>query len=568
MPDDPVLDVALGLAEVDTGDDPLPVELWAAQIVGSTTAALRSPDPLLDGDSDDDWGPEGQPTAAAFLVGLVESFADRVHGPDGGAVATALTALVPYLTDDAADVARRALRSSPVSPGWGPLLGTARVERSLLMTHETDDADQVALVARYPDTDRTFVVMTLIDWNLGGMAKDLLVADDVDMVLGLTVTEGIDVRELDPAEARARVEDALQLTDMTLGSPASEDLDDLRPLLDRLLVTMPEAAELPDRTEPDPDELEALAHDIARAATTGSDEFDEDELFDAATLMIDYVANWMGRPGLAWSPVRLELFLMDFVPRKVVAPPEELIDLPERMMRVVPAAHRMAGWEDRYVDDALAVLERFAGPFRSAISDPASSGPVKQMMMRALAEGIDLQDPAAVEQMVERINAMGGIDVFASAVDLEYPLPEPIDTSVVAEPMRRRVEAIDACLVELCVALFDPEHLAMSRALLVRMANEHPDELARGRPDGWGGGIPYAICQINGVFSNSWRSDLDVQGRDVAEFSGVSQQTLGQRAKTIRWLLDLDHWPPPDPYWRSDVRRRHEQFGARIEDAR
>lgn len=89
--------------------------------------------------------------------------------------------------------------------------------------------------------------------------------------------------------------------------------------------------------------------------------------------------------------------------------------------------------------------------------------------------------------MIERINAMGGIDAFASAVDLEYPLPDPIDTSVVAEPMRRRVEAIDTCLVELCVELFDPEHLAMSRALLVRMANEHPDEIARGRPDGWGG---------------------------------------------------------------------------------
>lgn len=58
-----------------------------------------------------------------------------------------------------------------------------------------------------------------------------------------------------------------------------------------------------------------------------------------------------------------------------------------------------------------------------------------------------------------------------------------------------------------------------------------------------------------------------LQGLDVAEVSGVLQQTLSQRAKAVRSLLDLDHWPPPDPYWRSDVRRRHEQFGASIEAA-
>lgn len=567
LPDDPVMEIARGLAEVDNGDDPLPVELWATQLIGSMTASLRSSSPWFDDEDDDeDWGPGGPPTEEAFLIGLAQSFAERLEGPSGRFAAASLAAILPYLPDDAAKIAHRALGPTPRSPSWARMIGTARVERSLLMTHETDDAEQVALVARYPGTDRTFLVMALIDLNLGGLAKDLLAADDVQMVLDLSAADGIDVRDLDPAEARARVEDALRVSDMTIDAPVSEELDELRPLLERLLATMPEAAELPEPAPPESAELEALARRLAERAATASADFDADELFEAAELMIDYVATWMGRPPLTWSPVRVELFLMDFVPRKVAVPPEQLIDLPERMAALVPAAHHLAGWEDRYVADTLEVIERFADHFRSIISDPAAGGPVKQMMMRAIAEGIDLADPAALEQMVERINAMGGIDAFAQAADLTYPLPEPMDTSILAGPLRRRVAEIDELLMELCVELFDPEHLEMSRALLVRLANEHPDELVRGLPDGWGGGIPYALCQINKMFTNHWRSDLDVQAADVVEMTGLSQQTLTQRAKQVRQLLDLDHWPPPEHYWRSDVRRRHEILTARLDD--
>jgi hypothetical protein len=259
---------------------------------------------------------------------------------------------------------------------------------------------------------------------------------------------------------------------------------------------------------------------------------------------------------------------MDYVPRKIAMPPEHLIDLPERLAALVPFAQRMAGWEDRYVAATLSVIEQITPEFRSLISSPDAGSPAKQMLLRALAEGIDLEDPAALEEMVQRINAMGGIDVFGSGADLAYPLPEPMDTSVIAEPMRLRVAQIDDALMELCVELFDPEHLEMSRALLVRMSNEHPEELLRGEATGWGGGIPYALCQINKVFGNTGRSDLDVQAQDLVEFSGLSQQTLSQRAKQVRRLLDLDHWPPPAAYWRSDVRERHESWGARIDEVR
>lgn len=575
---DPVVALASGLLEVESGGDPLPIDLWASQMIGMTNAALTPAYPW-DPDPDEDWGPDGPPTPEEFHKSTVASFLTRLDGPHGDTVAAALHALVPYLPDEAHHMAVEGLlthsataQSAP--PIWAPFVGTARVERCLLLTHETDDADQIALVVRYPVIDQTFVMMALIDLNMGGLAKDLLVTDDLEPVLDVGETQGIESVELDPAVAAARLVDALRITDMTIDAPVDEDLLLMRPLLERLMDTLPAPAELPDHEPPTGDELADLAHrlaerTLARADLNSDDDPAKELSFEAlertADLMLGYVATWIGRAPLTWSPARVELFLADFVPRKIAAPPDELVDLPERLAALVPAAHELAGWSDRYVAETLDRIRSVTPVFLSRISSPESGSPAKQMMMRALAEGVDLEDPDALDALVHRINAMGGVDVFGSGADLSYPLPEPIDTSVVAEPLRDRVAEIDDELMHVCVDLFDPEHLDMCRALLVRMANEHPDELRRGGAVGWGGGIPYALCQINQMFTQGWRSSLGVQGVDVVDVTGVSQQTLGQRAKLVRTLLDLDHWPPPEPYWRSDVRASVELMRARLD---
>ncbi len=585
MDGDPVMSMIESIEIAASYDDPMQVELWAAELVGNMRVQLRPAlpweQPALDP------GGEPLPDEEEFFGFLAAGIGAKLGGPDHRVADMALHALIPYLPDEAAVVGRElAARTTSDLPDWFELVGAAVIEESFSMDHETDDGHNLALVARYPGTEQRFLVMLLVDVNMGRLGKDILISDAIDEVRGSGVGQGIELTELPLAVARARIEAALAMTDMTIDAPVADDFDELRPILERLLASMPEPAPLSDRDEATTDEFDAMVERLvseagsseAGSATAGSTAPGQAELVDlrmAAHLMCSFCADRVGVDPLAWSPTRLEIFLLDHVPRKVAAPPEELLALPELLKQLVPAAHRGAGWADRYAGDAITIIDLCQDEFRSRLVSPEDSGPAKAMMMRAIAEGLDLDDPEALHGLIDRVNEMGGIDVFGAGDDLALDglaldglAPEHFDESAVPDALRGRVAEIDDTMVDVALELFDPELLDMSRALLVRLANEHPDELAKGHADGWAGGIPYAIGQINKVFASNWHSDLTVQVQDLVEVAAVSQATLTQRAKRIRTLLDLDTWPPPDQYFRQDARRRYEALNQRRNRAR
>ena len=90
-----------------------------------------------------------------------------------------------------------------------------------------------------------------VDHNLGGMAKDsFALPDGINEVIAMLQENEenpgqLDYREIPLEEAAARWTEALEMTDMMLDPPTSEDFDDLRALLAARLSKLPSGSAVP-----------------------------------------------------------------------------------------------------------------------------------------------------------------------------------------------------------------------------------------------------------------------------------------------------------------------------------
>jgi hypothetical protein len=107
-----------------------------------------------------------------------------------------------------------------------------------------------------------------------------------------------------------------------------------------------------------------------------------------------------------WGPGELDEVLLEVLPRKVVFEPGD-------EARVVPTAVALLGWLGRtgrltgpYSADALVehVVSR-AGAVAEALRDPSRWGPAKRMVQSMADSGVDLSDPAQLEQAMAAFNA-------------------------------------------------------------------------------------------------------------------------------------------------------------------
>jgi len=92
----------------------------------------------------------------------------------------------------------------------------------------------------------------------------------------------------------------------------------------------------------------------------------------------------------------------------VPVPPEALASLPAELAALVPAAQRLAGWEERHVAFTLEMIERVTPEFMELVASDEVREPAKRLAMRAIEDDVDLEDPDAVAALVERMRNEGG----------------------------------------------------------------------------------------------------------------------------------------------------------------
>jgi hypothetical protein len=241
------------------------------------------------------------------------------------------------------------------------------------------------------------------------MAKDILLADSIDRVAEVMRQNPDDEAEvrlerIGPAVAAAEIHAAMDLTEMTLDAPVSEDYAGLRALAMLPADEAPGGAAATEREEMPAEDRDALRDEFLASPEGGEFASDGDEAF-VVSLAIDFCADYVdGRP-LRWSPVVVELFMARWVLRKVLADAAVFEVLPAALDAWIRFAGRKQSIPERAITMTREAIPRWRDEMASAGSDPANGGPAQQFLTAAQEAGVDVTDQQALTTFMAGWNA-------------------------------------------------------------------------------------------------------------------------------------------------------------------
>ena len=294
-------------------------------------------------------------------------------------------------------------------PSWVGNVGEAEITGAAVMYEDVfDDASNVFLDAVHPSGEM-HAVGVLIDNNLGGMAKDVLLADSIERVAAVMRKHPrrdgeLRLERIAPGVAAGRIHAAVELTDMTLDPPVAEDYARLRSMALLRADEAPEYKPAPERDEMPHEERDGLREEFL-SSPEGKDFASDGGEARAVSLAIDFCADYVdGRP-LRWSAVVVELFMANWIPRKVLADQGLFERLPSALDAWVRFAGRKAGTPEWAVEETRKAIPRWSDEMAERGSDPAAGGPAKQFLTAARAAGVDVEDAGALETFMTGWNA-------------------------------------------------------------------------------------------------------------------------------------------------------------------
>ncbi|WP_216870381.1 DUF6398 domain-containing protein [Modestobacter excelsi] len=523
-------DVAAALA----ADDPLPLLGVASSLLAAfddRPALRRSSEPALP--------PLDEVVQSFFEVDLIET--------------SALLAAIAGLAGD--DVLRHRVRREiaarrHVLPRW--LLGMDEaepVDSVVEMRHVLGDGVNVVLGVRLPGGHELCVVV-YIDHNLGTLVKDAFLvpfgpAELVDVMAASADDPDTALSDLDPADARARITEAMELSALTFPPIETDTWPACRPLVAWAVGLLPAGGTGYVRPVWTDDDKEALAgRFFASPFGAGLDDADRRSLLESLL--------WFGTdygPGdpLRWSPVAVEILLADWIPRKIVADVPYLAQAPDLLRAFIRYSHAERGIRSELTDETLAAVDELEPEYQATIRTPRPQGP------EALLAAIGALDPDGPWPTADdAFRAFDPREGLAQAVgghqpleDLDGdPLPdEPFDWHQVPDDVHERAAEVLDLVDRCCTELLDVELRTAARRLLARVVAADPEILRRrSRAEGSAAAICWIVATANHVFR-----DGDLTVKQLTSWFGIAG-TPSTRAKPLLKAIGVD----PDGYAYGD----------------
>ena len=117
----------------------------------------------------------------------------------------------------------------------------------------------------------------------------------------------------------------------------------------------------------------------------------------AATLLDSRHFSSDGRLGY-WNPAQVRRALLEWIPEKVTAPDEDLLDAPETLRTLLRylEAHGLRDPRGAAVEENESAIDAVAKEFADAIGDQERYGMAKTVAMSARDRGVDISDPGAL----------------------------------------------------------------------------------------------------------------------------------------------------------------------------
>jgi hypothetical protein len=258
-------------------------------------------------------------------------------------------------------------------PSWVDRVADFRLTAAIVSTDVTGDGRSVVL--DYADHAHPHTIVVFIDNNLGGMAKDVFVGPELKVVQD-TYAEGggVEISPVRPEVALGLILRGMAVTMETDEPPVAESFDFFAGLLmarvQQLDVTPVFTSDEPELGD---DERSTLVREFAGspyAAPFGT----RTDVERIVRLWIDHAVDYTVGGPLRVSPILVELFLADFVPRKVV-PDHAFLDLvPDVVAAWLRFAGACTGVDDSTVREAVEAVDRWTPAMRARSGDPSAWG--------------------------------------------------------------------------------------------------------------------------------------------------------------------------------------------------
>ncbi len=422
-------------------DDPLPLLGLASTLMAVVDPRGRNP-----------FGP---PVEAPDRDELLESLL-AVALPETAAL---LAALAGLSGDDV--LGRRVLReiterAHPI-PSWlVGLPGSVAGARVVELTHVLGDGDNLLVEATLPGGHRLTAVV-YIDHNLGTLVKDAFVLSEPleDVLAHLQTASGDDsdlvVRPCDPADARARITEAVRLGSISFPPFETDTWPASRALVEWMAGLLPSGGVGYQQSGWDEAALGDLAHRFRASPFADGVE----DPADLLSVLLGFGADYAPGDPLRMSPVVVEVLLLDRVPRKVVAPVEDLTAVPDLLRAFVRFCHQERGIRPALTEESLAAVDAYEPEYQELIRTDRPQGSAGLLAALGMLDEPERDYPDIMLDALRR--AVGG-DAALDAVDAD-PLPaEPFDWAAVPADVHARVgevlELVDGC----CAELLDVEY--------------------------------------------------------------------------------------------------------------
>jgi len=366
---------------------PLDAELMVSELLGTWWGQRRD-------------NARGSDVERLVGEGLVE-FAARRSSPAALALLSGIACLgTPRQASKAEEAALELMERGVRSPNWAQHLGAVTGSDCYVNSDAYGDTDEVVCFFSYDGTEPHALVM-VVDYNAGGMIRDGWVTSQVTKLQELCRKQPADddrggFKQVDPPVARRMLETALAETDAAEDPPVSESFPSYHAFIRARIRALP-----PSRGPAGPvgpggssskrrpwgkDRRAMLAAEFL-ASDEAEDLSDRSSASHCADRIIDYGCDQdFGRP-LRMSPVKVETFLLTWLPRKVMLSAAEQEAMPHVLLAWVRWAGRRRGQGEREVADTLDAVFNAMSSFNLAYRDPAEFGLDSALVARLLPDG-------------------------------------------------------------------------------------------------------------------------------------------------------------------------------------
>ena len=520
-------------------------------LLANIRAALRDEEPLavlslasslvaaLDSRRDDPFERTEHPSAPRLTLA---EFTDSFIHTDRVETSAMLAALAQLAGDELlrARVRRALARRSHALPTWLAELDGTSVVGAVVMSHVLGDGDNVMLEVSLP-AGHNLCFVVYIDHNMGTLVKDAYpVPDSLENLVRLMADMNDDpdfsFEDLNLADARERITAAIERGAMTYPPLETDTWPACRPLVEWATRLLPLGGTGYVRPTWDEAATAELANRFfASPYGAGIDDRDHRNLLES---LLWFATDYGPGDPLRWSSVAVEILLIDWLPRKIVAEANYLALAPDLLRAYVKFAHAERGIRASLTNETLAAVDRYEPEFLAAISSPRLQGPAALLAAAGFLDDADLNDADldgaahyldfATIALGWLFDAVGGPEALMSLDDAPLPDREFSWVDIAPDVVERVTEVLALC-DQFCIDKLDIEYRSACRTFLERVARGDPAIFRRKASSNTAAAaICWTIGKVNELFTSR-----GMRVMDLTAYFAISQGGVSQRAETM-----------------------------------